>query len=264
MDHLTVATINLRNRADRWRERRHLLVNQIYDAEPDLISLQEVYFPIRQGQWLRNQINIRLKQVGKRPYQLVLCRKRHLFDGYYEGIGILTKLPVRYKDSINLGVGGRVALRINVELPTHQTLDFVAVHLHHEQHANDVRKEQAMRLTGWLNNRGRNPLQIVAGDFNEIPNGLAIQWMKQGFQSAHEVVYGREPLATFPTALRLVPDGQGGMETGMSAKCLDYIFVSPTIQVKNVSLFCNKPSSEDDSLYPSDHAGLLSTIQWAF
>lgn len=264
MNQITVATINLRNRADRWRERRHLLVNQIYDAEPDLISLQEVYFPIRQGQWLRNQINIRLKQAGKRPYQLILCRKRHLVDGYYEGIGILTKLPVRYKDSINLGVGGRVALRANVELPTHQTMDFVAVHLHHEPHESEIRKEQAMRLTGWLNSRGRNPLQIVAGDFNEIPDGLAIHWMKQGFRSAYEFVQGREPLATFPTALSLIPNGRGDMVTDLSAKCLDYIFVSPSIQAKTVALFCNSPSNEDAYLYPSDHAGILSTIQWAF
>ena len=264
MNQITVATINLHNRADRWRERRHLLVNQIYDAEPDLISLQEVYFPIRQGQWLRNQINIRLKQAEKRPYQLILCRRRHLVEGYYEGIGVLTKLPVRYKDSVNLGIGGRVALRVNVELPTRHTLDFVAVHLHNEPYEAEVRNGQAMRLAGWLNRQGRNPLQIVAGDFNETPNGLAVRWMKQGFRSAYESVHKREPLATFPTTLRLEPDGQGGLETDLKAQCLDYIFVSPMIQVESAALFCNKPSSEDRNLYPSDHAGLLSTIQWAF
>ncbi|NHZ71942.1 MAG: hypothetical protein GWP17_02520 [Aquificales bacterium] len=264
MDRITVATINLRNRADRWRERRHLLVNQIYDAEPDLISLQEVYFPIRQGQWLRNQINIRLKQVGKRPYRLLLCRKRHLVEGYYEGIGILTKLPVRYKDSINLGFGGRVALRINVELPSRQTMDFVATHLHHKAYDDEIRSEQVMRLMGWLNSQGRIPLQIVAGDFNEVPDGLAVQRMKQGFQSAYELAHGREPLATFPTSLSLIPDGRGGMETDLEAKCLDYIFVSPAIQVEHASLFCHKHGSEAPYLYPSDHVGLLATIQWAF
>ncbi len=127
-----------------------------------------------------------------------------------------------------------------------------------------MRNEQAMRLTGWLNRQGRNPLQIVAGDFNEIPNGLAVRWMKQGFHSAYETVHGREPLATFPTALRLEPDGQGGMETDLKAQCLDYIFVSQMIQVESASLFCHEPGSEDGYLYPSDHAGLLSTIQWAF
>ncbi len=264
MDQITVATINLRNRADRWRERRHLLVNQIFDAEPDLISLQEVYFPIRQGQWLRNQINVRLEQTGKRPYQLVLCRKKHPIEGYYEGIAVLTKLPVRYNDSLNLGFGGRVALRVNVELPSHQTLDFVSVHLHHKPYEAEIRHEQVMRMTGWLTEQGHAPHQVVAGDFNEVPSGLAISRMKQSYKSAYELVHDREPLATFPTALTLMPDGQGGMITDLEAKCLDYIFVSPAIRVHAVSLFCTKSSPENPFLYPSDHAGLLATIQWAF
>jgi endonuclease/exonuclease/phosphatase family metal-dependent hydrolase len=264
MDQITVATINLRNRADRWRERRHLLVNQIGDAEPDLIALQEVYLPMRQGQWLRNQINVRREQVGKRPYRLFLCRKRHLIGGYYEGIGILTKLPVRYKDTINLGYGGRVAMRINVELPSHQTLDFVSVHLHHEPLADEIRNEQAMILTGWLTSKGHIPFQIVAGDFNEAPGGIAIKKMKQGFRSAFEMVHGREPYATFPTALCLRPDGNGNLVTDLEAKCLDYIFVTSGLQVSKATLICDQPSSEDPTLYPSDHVGLLTTIRWAF
>lgn len=264
MDQLTVATINLHNRADHWRDRRHLLVNQIYDTDPDLVSLQEVYFPIRQGQWLRNQINIRLEQSGKRPYRLLLCRNRHPIEGYYHGIGILTKLPVRYKDVINLGYGGYVALRINVELASHQTLDFVAVYLPHEAGGDEIRSEQVMRLLGALNSRGKIPRQIIAGDFNEVPAGLAIQRLKQGFGSAYALVNGREPLATFPTALKLQPDGRGNMETELEAKCLDYIFVSPSTQVKHISLFCHQHGIENPYLYPSDHVGLLATIQWAF
>lgn len=264
MDELKIATINLHNRANRWRERRHLLVNQIYDAEPDLISLQEVYFPIRQGQWLRNQINIRLAQAGKLPYRLYLSRKRHLPGGYYEGVGVLTKFPVRYKDSVNLGYGGHIALRLNVELPSHQTLDFVAVQLDPTTNHDDIRHEQVLRLTGWLNGRGKVPLQIVAGDFNEIPQSLAILRMKQGYKSAYESIYGREPLATYPTALSLVSDDENNMETELTAKCLDYIFVSSPIQVKTISLFCNKHAIENDFLYPSEHVGLLATIRCAF
>ncbi len=263
MNQLTVATINLRNRADRWRERRRLLVNQIYDTEPDLISLQEVHFPIRQGHWLRNQINIRLAQSGKSPYRLILARKRHPIHGYYEGIGVLTKLPVRYHDVINLGYGGRVALRVNVMLPSHHSLDFVAVHLHHVASEQEERKEQAMRMTGWLNNPARNLLQVVAGDFNETPGGPAIQWMKQGYRSAYEAAQGREPYATFPTALCLQRDEDGSMTTEMPALCLDYIFVSPGVKVAQASLFCHQPGGEDPYLYPSDHVGLLATIEWA-
>ena len=264
MEQLKVATINLHNHAGQWRKRRHLLVSQLLEAAPDLISLQELYFPIRQGQWLRNQINLRLAQSGKRPYRLLLSRRRHLIKGYYEGIGLLTRLPVRYKDTLNLGYGGWVALRINIELPSRQTMDFVSVQLHCHAQSDEIRNEQVLHLMGWLHQQGHVPLQVVAGDFNEIPGGLAVQRMKQRFRSVYELAHGREPLATFPTALRLLSTDQSGVETLPAAKCLDYIFVSPAIEVKEAALFCDKHSAEDTYLYPSDHVGILATIQWAF
>ncbi len=260
MPAVRVATINLRNRVDRWAERRHLLVNQIVDAAPDLVSLQEISLPIRQGYWLRNQINMRLTGSTKRPYTLIQRRKHHLVKGYYEGIGILTRLPVRYHDSLALGYGGRVALRVNVELPNRQTLDFVSTHLHHVAYEKEARVEQVMRLLGWLRDRRHIPQQIVAGDFNEAPDGLAIERMKQGFRSAYALQHGHEPLATFPTALiePFVLAQTDGREVW--AACLDYIFVSPAVRVTAVSLFCHLPADEDDTLYPSDHVGLLATV----
>jgi endonuclease/exonuclease/phosphatase family metal-dependent hydrolase len=259
---ITVATINLRNRADRWRERRHLLVAQLVDAAPDLVSLQEIHFPIEQGRWLRNQINVRLSGQSKRPYRLIQKRKRHLVHGYFEGIGILSKCPVLYHDSTSLGYGGRLALRANVELPSRRTMDFVATHLHHVYHDRETRQEQVMTLVGWLNNLRPVPLQVVAGDFNEVPTGPAIQLMKQGFRSAYEEVYGREPLATYPTALVIPKPSYDGSPGAGWAGCLDYIFVSPAVKrVVSASLFCDKPSATDDTLYPSDHVGLITTLE---
>ncbi len=250
MSQIAVATINLRNRADRWLERRHLLVAQLVDAAPDLVSLQEISLPIAQGRWLRNQVNARMG--GERPYRLIQQRKRHLVHGYFEGIGILTRLPVLYHRAISLGYGGRVALRVNVELPNKRALDFVAVHLHHPAYAHEARQEQVMKLIGWLQSVRHVPHQVIAGDFNEAPSGLAIEYVKQGFRSAYAVVYGREPLATFPTALLKRSGGWAG--------CLDYIFVSPAINVGTANLFCDQAAAEDDTLYPSDHVGLLASL----
>ncbi|MBK8985936.1 MAG: endonuclease/exonuclease/phosphatase family protein [Chloroflexi bacterium] len=260
MTAVTVATINLRNRADRWSERRHLLVNQIVDSAPDLISLQEVSLPIRQGFWLRNQINMRLTGSVKRPYRLIQRRKAHPVKGYYEGIGILTRLPVRYHDALTLGYGGRVALRVNVELPDRQTLDFISTHLHHVPYEKEARVEQVMRLLGWLRDRRHITHQIIAGDFNERPNGLAIERMKQGFHSAYQLVYDHEPLATFPTAL-IEPFLLDEADPEIVAACLDYIFVSPAVRVTAVSLFCHQPAAADHTLYPSDHVGLQATVE---
>jgi len=253
MSQLTVATLNLRNNSDRWSERRHLVVAQLVDAAPDLISLQEISFPAGQGRWLRNQVNIRLSGNSRVPYALVQKRKRHLLKGYHEGIGVLSKLPITYQDTLSLGYGGRLALRINVELSRRQSVDFVAVHLHHVPFERQAREEQVIRLCGWLQRRRRVPWQIVAGDFNETPDGPAILVMKHSFRSAYASLHGHEPLATFPTAL--------GSNTSGWSGCLDYIFLSPAVgEVKSASLFCNRPSSSDGTLFPSDHVGLLVTV----
>lgn len=251
---LTVATINLRNRADRWRQRRHLLIAQLLDATPDVISLQEISFSIGQGRWLRNQINARLP-AGKRPYTLVQKRKQH-WRYRSEGVGILSNLPIVYSDYVNLGYNGRIAVRANLELPTHQTLDFVSTHLHHIAYDREARREQAMLLSGWLRNTRPTPLQVIAGDFNEVPDGPAIQVLKQNYRSVYEMRHGRDPLATFPTAL-------SSATTSDWAGCLDYIFVTPAIeQVTRAAIFCDKPAPDDETLFPSDHVGLIATLEF--
>ncbi len=249
----SVATINVRGRHDRWRRRRELLVAQIVDRAPDLISLQELSLPIRQGHWLRSQINFRLSGSGNAPYRLIQRRRRHPLRGYYEGVGILSKLPVVAHDYVNLGYQGRVAVRANVELPNGQLLDFVAVHLHPSPVDQEARQDQVMLLTGWLNERNPVPAQIIAGDFNETPGRLAIRQVKQTYRSAYAEDHGREPLATFPTALVQRADDWSG--------CLDYIFLSKAVgPVRACSLWCHRAAPDDDTLYPSDHVGLVAEL----
>lgn len=251
---VTVATINIHGRQDRWLERRHLLVAQLIEAGPDLISLQEISDPIRQASWLRKQINVRLSGSDKEPYQLVKKGQRRILRGSFGAVGVLSRLPILYSESINLGDGGRYALRTHVELPSHQTMDFVTAQLHTVLYEQEARHDQAMKLMGWLYAHKRVPIQVVAGDMCEAPDGLAVKHIKQSFRSAYESVYGREPLATFPTALT-----KGG---SISGQCRDYIFVSSAIrQVTKVRIFCDEAASEDNTLYPSDHVGLLATLQ---
>jgi endonuclease/exonuclease/phosphatase family metal-dependent hydrolase len=256
---LTVATINLRNRADRWLQRRSLLVSELVDRQPDLVSLQEISLTVNQGHWLQRQINFRLTGSGNKPYALVQERRRHPAMAF-EAVGVLSRLPVIYSDAISLGYQGRVAVRVNVQLPaagTHSgqpSLDFVAVHLHHVAEDRDARLEQAMQMVGWLDDRRRVPLQVIAGDFNETPDGPAIRFMRQTYRSAYAERHGRDPLATFPTALP-----QPLIDY---AACLDYVFLSPSVyNVREARIFCDKPSPEDDTLYPSDHVGLIVSLE---
>jgi hypothetical protein len=234
MPGISVATLNLLNRQNRWLARRELIVAEFIDTQPDLISLQEIYLPIGQARWLKNQINSRLSGRTDGPYQLFKKRRQHPVRGIIEGIGILSRLPV--------------------ELETRETLDFVAVHLHHMSQDREARLEQVMLLTGWLNDKDSVPLQVIAGDFNEVPGGLAIEYMKQSYRSVFVEYQGYDPIATFPTALIQRSDGWSG--------CLDYIFISKAVnQVLNAQIFCRKPSVNDPTLYASDHVGLLANIE---
>ena len=253
MSVVKVATLNLRGRHDRWLQRRGLIVAELLTAQPDLFSMQEIYRPFGQARWLRNQVNVRLSGSPKRPYRLIQKPLTNLIRGRFEAIGILTKLPVISVDSVSLGYGGRIALRANVELPSRETLDFLAIHLHPVTLDREVRTEQVLRLTGWLKSHNSAPFQVLAGDFNEVPAGPAITLMKQSYRSALFEFRGHEPLATYPTALVKRQDDWSG--------CIDYIFISNAVpEVLQAEVFCKKPDPNDPTLYPSDHIGLLATL----
>lgn len=251
----TIATLNLRNRMDRWYERRELIVAEILEKQPDVLALQEISMPIGQGRWLRNQVNLRLTGRSGRPYRLIQRRKRHLVEGYKEGIGFLVKLPVVAQSTLGLGYRGRIALRLTLELATGQLVDVICTHFHHGQENIEARHEQAMQLVGWLTeDANRVSLQILAGDFNDVPGSLAIQAIKQAYRSAYEAKHGHEPMATFPTALveRVGPLGV----------CLDYIFISKAIkEVEQARIFARRAAANDNTLYPSDHVGLMVTLK---
>ena len=252
MTRIVVATLNLCALERRWRHRRHLIVSAFLDAVPDLVSLQRVHLLSRQGRWLQAQINSR-QGPSAIPYQLVEKRRGHLLKGFVEGVAILSRLPILSHDGSSLGYGGRVALRTNVALSSGHTLDFVATRLYPDSGGTEERVEQVMHLTGWLGETGAVPWQVIAGDFSETPGGAAIRRLKQGYRSAFEARHGREPYATFPTALAETTEPVG--------RCLDYIFVSPNIRVREARLFCDKAANDDNTLYASMHVGLLATLQ---
>lgn len=254
MTTLSIATFNIHSRYDRWFDRRALIVEQLATLQPDLIALQELYLPNRQGEWLKHSLNNRLSGHPNTPYQLIQAPKQHWFYRFWEAVGVLSRLPVVAHDQLALAYRGQVVLRVNVELPAGATVDFVTVHLQSQSHEHQTRLDQVIRLMGWLNDRNPVAHQIVAGSFSETPDGPAIQQMKQVYRSAYQVGRGYEPLATFPTMLAHKLDGWSG--------CLDYLFISSAIKkVSQVKVCCDLPALNDDTLYPSDHVGLFACVE---
>lgn len=250
MDSLSLATLNVGSPQPKWLRRRHLIVTELLSLKPDLIALQQLNMTAGQGWWLARQLNARL---GDTQYQIFLQRRKHWWQGNFEGVAILSRLPVVSTDVLDLGYGGYVALRANVEVVTGHTIDVVCTYFRPSRKLAEVREQQAMRLFSWLSEPGRAPYQMVVGDLNEVPSGLAVRYLKQRYASAYELAHGREPLATWPTTVRQPwPEWAG---------CLDYVLVSPSIEIDTAVLCFRTADTRDDTLYPSDHVGLFTRFR---
>jgi endonuclease/exonuclease/phosphatase family metal-dependent hydrolase len=241
-DALHVATLNLRNIADRWPERIPLLLADMGALQPDLIGLQEVVFAVQQDRILG--------AAGEAHYQA-----RRGWAGRPEyGNSVLVREPLRADDGDRLDLDyRRSALRVPVTLPSGR-LDFVVTHLHHEVPDEAMRAEQAAKLTTWLEDITW-PL-VVVGDFNAEPNEPAYQHMLDaGFTSASIAANGREPDVTWPSGIKAP-----GMDLDGDPGCLDYIWVRGAIAVESCRLAFDRPAVHDATLYPSDHLGLSARL----
>lgn len=242
-DALHVATLNIRNIADRWPERIPLLLADFGALQPDLIGLQEVVFAVQQDRILG--------AAGESRYQ-----SRRGWAGRPEyGNAVLVREPLRADEGDRLDLDyRRSALRVPVALPSGR-LDFVVTHLHHEVPDEAMRAEQAGKLTAWLEDITW-PV-VVVGDFNAEPEEETYRRMLDaGFTSAFAAANGREPDVTWPSGIKAP-----GMDLDGDPGCLDYIWVRGAITVESCRLAFDRPAVHDATLYPSDHLGLSARLQ---
>ena len=240
---LLVATLNLRNIADRWPERIPLLLADMAALQPDLIGLQECVFSVQQDRVLG--------AAGEGRYET-----RRGWAGRPEyGNAVLGKAPLELGEAQRLDLGrNRSALRVPVGLPSGQSLHFVVTHLHHLVPDEAIREEQTIQLTEWLR-PDATPL-VVVGDFNAEPGEPAYRVMDEaGFRSAYVEANGEEPHSTWPSGIQAP-----GMDTDGEPGCLDYIWVRGGITVEEAALAFDRPAVDDPTLYPSDHLGLRARI----
>ena len=241
---LLVATLNLRNIADRWPERIPLLLADMAALQPDLIGLQECVFAVQQDRILG--------AAGEGRYE-----SRRGWAGRPEyGNAILGKTPLQLGEGERLDLGrNRSALRVPVADPSGASLHFVVTHLHHLVPDEAIREEQATQLTEWLR-PDASPL-VVVGDFNAEPVEPAYRVMEEaGFRSALAEANGDEPHVTWPSGIQAP-----GIDTDGEPGCLDYIWVRGAIKVASATLAFDRPAPEDPTLYPSDHFGLVARIR---
>lgn len=243
-DELHVATLNLRNIADRWTERIPLLLADMAALQPDLIGLQECVFAVQQDRLLG--------AAGEGRYE-----SRRGWAGRPEyGNAVLGRAPLTLGEGDRLELGrNRSAVRVPVSLPSGARLDFVVTHLHHLVADEAVREEQAIQVTEWL--RPDAVALVVVGDFNAEPIEATYGVMQDaGFRSAHLEANGAEPAVTWPSGIQAP-----GIDVDGDPGCLDYIWVRGPITVESCRLAFDRPAVDDPTLYPSDHLGLSARIR---
>ena len=250
---IRVGTLNLRNTADRWPERYPLLVEQLSELSPDIIGFQELRRPSLQGRRIARGANAGVSERAA-AYRLYRQWKTGL-RRFWEGLAILTELPVLAHERLDLGGGNRIAQRLRVRLDG-GVLDFYNTHLHHAPDDHDLRLRQAEHMLTWMGARGDAP-QVLVGDFNALPDDLAIQRLlgHGGLRSAFIAVHGAEPAATVPTPLSRYRDDE--------EKVIDYIFVNELVAVHDAWITFDRAHDTDERLSASDHFGLAATISLA-
>lgn len=246
MEELRIATLNLRNTADRWPARRKLLVSQLVDLAPDVIGVQEMRMFPDQSAWVAREVE-RCSEGRFRCRRYRRAKTGRL--GLWEGLGVLSRLPVVATASLALGADSRVAMRATVRLPGGGLLDVYVAHLATGGEA--LRVPQAQRLLDWMAARPPGPA-VLMGDLNARPGSPTIELLSGRLRSAYLAVHGQEPPRTAPTPLRIGYTGDGAV--------LDYIFLNELLEVHEARITFDRPDPADPTLYASDHYGLVVTL----
>jgi endonuclease/exonuclease/phosphatase family metal-dependent hydrolase len=245
MTDLHVATLNIRNLADRWSERLPLLLSDFAALQPDVLGLQEVVFVLEQDRLIG--------AAGAGQY-----RATRAWAGRPEyGNSILSRaeLAVTQPERLELS-HGRSAGRVVIEVGGQRVL-FVNLHLHHEVPDDAIRDEQVRVVLDWLAGAPESDASVVVGDFNADPAEPACARMTAaGFRSACLEANGSEPAVTWPSGL----EGPA-IDTDGDPSCLDYIWVMGAARVTEARVVFDRPSVDDHGLYPSDHFGLSARLQ---
>ena len=220
-------------------------MDQLVELSPDVIGLQELrHFVPPQAGWIAREAGRRTA----RAHWFQAAYKTGLY-WFWEGIGILTRLPVVEPATLPLPGDHRVAVVARLRLPDGGVLDFYNTHVGGRSEEKRAEVETLMR---WMATRSGTP-QVLVGDFNATPTSAVMQPARQALRSAFVVVHGTEPDRTVPTPLR-----HGTLPPG--GDVLDYILVSGDVEVHDATVVFDRAAPEDPTIYASDHFGLAATI----
>jgi endonuclease/exonuclease/phosphatase family metal-dependent hydrolase len=262
---LRCLTLNLWGAEPPLEQRIALVAEGLVGLAPDVVTLQEVReVPGK----LANQAEKLAKTVG---FEHVFAPATP-FGGGQEGLAILSRLPIIEHHALELPHAEAKERRILLSARVRNGQGEVWVHTTHLNYRlthGRQREDQVLAIADSVADRTSHTPQILMGDFNARPEADEIRFMRglhtlgnrrTYFQDAWERMNPGDPGLTWarrnPYTAKLAflePDRR-----------LDYVFVTPMRgdgrgTVLSCAMVFDKPGT--DSVYASDHFGLLAEIQ---
>lgn len=243
-----VTTLNLEQDHKRWPLRRPLIEAEIARLKPDILALNEVSLPLQTARTLRA---FATSATGV-PYSLVQQTRANGLSEV-EGEALITAFPIVETGNLDFRTQDIVALVARL-MVSGQPIDVYVTHLYRSVGEDSLRLFQVQRLLGWIDSRADSAHTIICGDFNATLDMPSAALMASRFR----------PTQTAPTAFTPLADDKGGVSHPYwprMDRCIDYVWVSERLSVLASGTCFDRPSPDDASLWPSDHAGVWADIE---
>ena len=245
---LRIATLNLEQDHKCWEARRDLIATQLIELNPDILALNEIHIPSQTGRWLQ-----RVSETASRSQYNLIQQSKAGEDSRTQGEGLLTRYPVIETANLDYRSHDCVALVARFDIEG-RFLDVYVTHLIAAKIEDSARQYQVTQLLQWIRTRDDADYSIVCGDFNATPDQPSIRLMAKAYSAT-------QMQATAFTPLREPGGVSTHPEWARFDRCIDYIWISESIKVKNSDLCFNKPAQDVPDLWPSDHVGVWADLE---
>ena len=247
---LRIATLNTAQNHKLWELRRELIAAQLAELNPAVLAINEIHLPTQTGRWLQRSATAR---IGTK-YTL-LQQSKVGEDTRTEAEGLLTRHPFTETGSLDYRSHNCVAQVARFEIAG-RLLDVYVTHLIAARVEDSARQYQVRQLLEWVRSRNDAGFSVVCGDFNAPPDQPSIRLMLDA---------SFRPTQTQPTAFSPLEE-PGGMPTHPEwprfDRCIDFIWVSQAINIRDSGLCFNKPAPDNPTLWPSDHVGVWADLEF--
>jgi endonuclease/exonuclease/phosphatase family metal-dependent hydrolase len=245
---LRIATLNLEQDHKRWHERRELIARQLADLNPDMWGLNEIHIPSQTARWLQKAA----AKATATKYVLVQQSKAGE-ESAVQGEALLSRYPIIETANLDYHSHNCVALVSRFEIAG-KLLDLYVTHLIAAKVEDSARQYQVSKLLEWIRTRDDADCSIVCGDFNAAPDQPSIRLMSSVSRATQN-----QPTAFTP--LREPGGAPTHPEWPRFDRCIDYIWISESVQLRASGLFLNQPAKDDPELWPSDHVGVWADVE---